>query len=828
MIKRIPSGILAGSILAALLFLMTLLALPALLDSNAVKGQIAQIFKKRTGRSLVIEGDLKFSFLPEAKITLGRTHIDNPEGFSQPSMAVFQGATLTVRGLGLLFGQLDVRELAINDLELTLERNPNGVTNWPELPADLITTTEWYPSQTGQSTPDKFADTLAARIGLAVFATVNKGGIQLQGAKIHWHDNMKGTHYSLDNVAVVSRSMGAGALGLELNGNWKRHHDDLHGRISLNYDAHDNNETLDLKHLHLFLSSQSNQIFLREAEFRVTADVTLDLQHRHVVLHDLEAGVSGWFTRYSLRDLAAVVKGTAEWDIDQAVGTMADARVSLKAHSDTLPPAGVDVRIRSGLNWQSQTDVLTLTGLHAEGPAAMRLQGDFLVRGIKGGADALAVNGQLHTEPFDPKALFIAMGQPLPRVMNTQNLVKGVLDATFQADRNGLRVDPFKLDLDATRMEGNVVWQGVSHPEIRFAVALDHIEVDRYWGLLPGIDKTTENKPLLAMLLPELSLAGLFGRLPKDLNVEGSLTSQAMQVSGAALEDFQLTMKAGDGVLTLDPFRFKLYQGEWKQKIQVDNRLADSKLLVEKEMKGIQILPFLSDIAAVNWLSGTMDLSGQVETSGKDSLTARKNLKGSYWLGMKNGLLQGVDLTESIRQIAVAVDGRPAKTVADETSSSPAQPGTTQPSTMISELTATARVGQGRLINNDLLAISHSSIIKGKGEANLVDMSVDYTFTADAQAALKGMNIPYWDRLEGAVLPIHIVGPIPLLKKPSLGEPQLTRRLMAAKQSHQGDSNPIGQSQQPYVDGPPFSNPVVDAAQRNRRPMTRWSHGLFP
>ncbi|MBF0422212.1 MAG: AsmA family protein [Magnetococcales bacterium] len=816
--KRIVSGVIAGLVLTAILVVVAYLVLPAALDSGVVKGKIAQVFKQKTGYPLTIKGDLKFSFLPDTTITLGRSYIENPSGFSQPHLADFEGATMVVRGIGLLLGQLDIRELSVDNLEVTLERKVDGSTNWPNLSESLSMIALGHKPETEL---DDTEDSLAIQVGLSGFSAIARGGIQLQGAKFHWHDYKKDASYSLENFSVVSRSLSNDAAELELNGNWKWHNDAIHGRISLDYNVHKNGNLLELKNTHLSLSSQSDRFFLREAECRMTSDVSLDMKRRNITLHDLEWGITGWFTRYALRDLDVVVKGTTEWDIDAAKGTMTDARLTFKIHSDDLPPAGLNVRLRSALTWQALPDLLTLSNLQADGPADTRLQGDLVLQGLLEGVTAINAQGNLRTQPFDPKALFVALGQPLPRAMDAQQSFKGSVEATFQANKDGVRADHFLINLDAaTRVEGNGSWQRAQHPEARFALSLDGIDLDRYWNLVEGGSRYPEAKPLTAMLVPEISLAGLLGRWPKDLSIEGSLTGGQVRVSGATLEDFQLHMKGQDGVLTLDPFRFRLYQGEWKQKIQVDNHGSDPKLLVEKEMKGIQLQPFLSAIAGVNWLSGTMDLSGQVETSGKDFASARKNLKGSYWLGMKNAALQGIDLTESIRQIAFAVDGRPVVAPVDD----PVNDGTAK--TTITELTATARASQGRLTNSDLLAISHSAVIKGKGEADLVNMTVDYTFTADAQAALKGMDFPYWDQLEGAVLPIHVVGPFTLLKKPSIGEPLLTRRLIAARQNHQlgtnlpGDQNFIGE-------GPPF-NPMVDAAQRNRRPMTRWSRGLFP
>lgn len=818
--NRRVGGIIAGVSLAAFLVFVVYVGLPTLLDSNVVKGKIARLVRDKIGRPLVIDGDVDISFFPNVRIVLGHCHIDNPEGFAGPVMAEFRGATVAVRLLGLLSGRLDVVELTLDGLEVTLESRDNGVTNWPDLAHSMASGAVWRQFEKTRSVArsvEFVKQWPPMEVGLFGLAAISSGNVHLTEAKIHWRDRKQGLRYSLENISAAGRLLGDGVVGVELAGNWKWHPMGVHGRVSLDYEVHDGGDKLALTGMRAFVASQSERFFLRESEYRASADVVLDIDDRVIAFNGMEMGLTGWFTQNSLRDLEVVVKGMAEWDIDKAVGRMADARLAFKAHSDDLPPAGMNLVVRSGLDWQSQTGLLTMAGVRAEGPAATRLQGDFTVAGLLEGLDKTSIKGKLAVETFDPKALLVAIGQKLPRVMQRDSLSRSTLGGSFEADAQGVRSDHFQLDLDDTHLLGKFSWRDSDPPEVRFDVSWDKLDVDHYWDFLATASGDhSESKPLAAILVPELSMAGLWSWFPENIDLQGSMRGQQVQVSGATLGDFQLAVSTKGGNLTMDPFQFQLYQGGWKQKVLVETRGGDSRMVVEKEMKGIQVQPFLTDVADVNWLSGTMDLSGQLETRGKNLLEARKNLKGSYWLGIKNGALQGIDLTETIRKIVAAVDGR---------SVSVAEGDQAKASTVLSELTATARVNQGRLTSSDLLAVSNSSIIKGKGEADLVEMTVDYTFSADAQAALKGMDIPYWDRLEGAVLPIHIVGPLQLLGKPNIGEPQLTRRVIAARQGQQGGSH--FQGQQPSMDNP-SSLPLADADQRNRHPVTRWRRGLFP
>ncbi|MBF0108519.1 MAG: AsmA family protein [Magnetococcales bacterium] len=817
--NRKQATIVIGLSLTAVVVIVLHAALPSFLDSQFIKEQIARLIREKTGRPMVIEGNLTFSFFPNVEIHLGPSRFQAAEGTASGPEAAFESAILVVRGTGLLLGRLDVVELALEDLRITLERGADGITRWPDL-GSIVGKTSWgrlrelASGHGSDGEPDS-----DIRTALSGLAAISMGKLQVEGARIHWRDRHRDIDHLLENVSILSHPLDGGGTGIEVSGNWKRSPIDAWGRVLLDYQVHEDGDTLEMANVHLVVTSHSEKIFLRESELRFTAGIDLDFGKRRVEAKDLELVLTGWFTDGSLRDMKTVVKGTALWEVDSATGTMDNVRLTSTVHTDELPPAGLNLSLRSAVTWREKEGVLNLSRMSLQGPADIRLAGDLDLRGLRNGWDDVTLSGSLASELFDPKALFLSLGQKLPRVFSQDLFAKGKFHGSFKADRQGIVLEPLHLDLDDTQMEGRLNWSRGTHDAVDFQLSMNHVDVDRYWDPMAPGNKLPENKPLAVLLIPEIALSGLLQRLPDDLRLKGILEGKKVRLSGAEVENFTLGMALEDRLLNLEPFQFGLYDGNWKQKVQIDGRGDETRMLVEKEMKGIQIQPFFKTIAGVDWLSGIMDLSGRVETSGNDSVSSRKNLKGSYWLGMKNGAFHGLDLTRSIRDLVAGIEGRPIQ-------AAPVREGVDDPVTSFSELTATARVGQGRLLNSDLLAVSNSSVIKGKGEVDLLALTVDYTFQADAQAALKGMDVPYWDRLEGAVLPISIVGPLSLSKKPQIGEPQLTRKILAARQNQNNNGAPLP-APNPFIDAPPFV-PMAESGPRNRHPMSRFKRGLFP
>ncbi|MGB5332786.1 MAG: AsmA family protein [Woeseiaceae bacterium] len=152
-------------------------------DPNDFRDDIADAVKERTGRDLVIEGDLSVAFFPWLAIEVGHTTLGNAPGFGDEPFAEFDRAKLSVRLLPMLFRQ----EVAIGTAELTalalnLEVDRSGRANWDDLFADEAATTAETGGDTGKA--------------------VEVSGIDVSDTTITYRDRQSGDTYVLSGMTM--------------------------------------------------------------------------------------------------------------------------------------------------------------------------------------------------------------------------------------------------------------------------------------------------------------------------------------------------------------------------------------------------------------------------------------------------------------------------------------------------------------------------------------------------------------------------------------------------------------------------------------------------
>ena len=80
--------------------------------------------------------------------------------------------------------------------------------------------------------------------------------------------------------------------------------------------------------------------------------------------------------------------------------------------------------------------------------------------------------------------------------------------------------------------------------------------------------------------MPEsLSVPGAIGIV--DLRLDGRLKAAQLKYAGIAMSGVEVTLRAADGRLRLDPLRARLYRGEYRGAISVDATGPQARLTTE-------------------------------------------------------------------------------------------------------------------------------------------------------------------------------------------------------------------------------------------------------
>ena len=89
----------------AALLVIAAIAVALLFDPNDFRDNIAAEVQQKTGRELVIEGDLDLSLFPWLAINVGRTTLGNAPGFTDEPFASFDKAELSVKLIPMLLSR---------------------------------------------------------------------------------------------------------------------------------------------------------------------------------------------------------------------------------------------------------------------------------------------------------------------------------------------------------------------------------------------------------------------------------------------------------------------------------------------------------------------------------------------------------------------------------------------------------------------------------------------------------------------------------------------------------------------------------------------------
>lgn len=117
-------------LLAVLLLVVGVIALPFLLPTDVYKAQIIAQAKLATGRDLKIDGVLKATLFPELGIEINKVRFANASGASEADMATMEQMVVGAELFPLLSGQVKVTHVTLVKPVIHLEVDEQGRANW--------------------------------------------------------------------------------------------------------------------------------------------------------------------------------------------------------------------------------------------------------------------------------------------------------------------------------------------------------------------------------------------------------------------------------------------------------------------------------------------------------------------------------------------------------------------------------------------------------------------------------------------------------------------------------------------------------------------------
>lgn len=311
--------------------------------------------------------------------------------------------------------------------------------------------------------------------------------------------------------------------------------------------------------------------------------------------------------------------------------------------------------------------------------------------------------------------------------------VKLALKSRVTASSDALKLANVDLKVDDSRLTGGIDIHNFASPALRFDLALDRIDLDRYLPATPEQPAAAGGKsaPAAAEKPVELPLATL-----RSLDVNGKLRIQDLKAFNLRSKDVRTQIAAKGGLITLGPNQAKLYDGSYRGQTVMDVRGKVPQYRMDESLEHVQIGPLLKDMQLFDNYTGTGNVAVKLTAQGFDARQIKQNLNGTANIAFRDGRIEGVDLVKLIDQARALADAAKGKPVTVKAQASD--------STVFKSLTANVKIANGIARNEDLNLDGVNLRATGRGSADLVHETLDYRMkvTVAGEAKSKGTTVP--------------------------------------------------------------------------------------
>jgi len=369
--------------------------------------------------------------------------------------------------------------------------------------------------------------------------------------------------------------------------------------------------------------------------------------------------------------------------------------------------------------------------------ADLQLDGGVNITGLD---KAPVVSGKLSVAKFDLRKLLQALGQAVPNTADANVLSAVALNADLSGGANSVKLSPLTVSLDDSKLTGSLSVANFAKPAIKFDLALDKIDADRY--LPPATQAKAATPGAAAAGASMLPLEQL-----RALNVDGKFELGQLKLSGLSMSNIGATVKAQGGTIKAAPLRAQLYGGSYAGNVGIDARGKVAKLSLNETIKGVNIAPLLKDLQGeTSPLEGTAEVRLKATTSGNNPDAMKRALNGSGKFSFANGAINGLNIAAMIRDAKAKILGGSATAA-----NAPKR-------TDFSVLGGTFVIKNGLVDNRDFAGKTPLLRIKGKGTADLVKEVLNYRTTTSIVATAKGQGGKDLKELAGLDIPLLITG----------------------------------------------------------------------
>lgn len=697
-------------------------------DPNDLRNQITQRVQDKTGRELVIEGDLSISTFPWVSANIGRTTLSDDAAFGEAPLLSFDSASASVKLLPLLKKQIQLGTTSIDGAEVNLVRMSDGRSNWNALMDAVNGNAEAEQAPTPESASG--------------FQTQSLGAIDVSNATIIFKDARPGGAFETLTVSGLDLKTGELAPGAPFDVQ-------LASRLEATNVGVDVSLKATAEMTDTALSLESPRLTLAGSHYAVPFnqfDIELDTEALTLGESDVDMGNAtvNW-TVQGGREAAETVAGGS--------GVLSVSSLSVNGEDINVaqPELSFDVALKDGgavstakgsvssadiavngseLKAQRPVVEATVKGESIPGSAEeFALNLDDLALNLDNGAlnisqyvadvfglsakgkltgsnvlEAATLSGPVEVEPFNLRALLESVGVELTTT-DANALTRMSGNASLRVTPNGFELRDLNATLDDSQITGLVKLVGDT-PEL--SLSMDKLKLDGY--LSPPDDTAGEDRAVDAIELPAQTV--------RDLNVNAQLSIGDLTVGGIESSDVEVQLNASNGSVRLHPMRANLYGGSYSGDMRVNAQGELPQVSLNESFNNVDFGAFTQAIAGTQRLTGRVTGALKMTAEGHNTRDLKATSNGTVSFAFADGVLDGVNVMETVRNIVAAANKEPL---------TPDEPNKTE----FRSLKGTATISEGVLANNDLNIDIPLMRIGGKGKLDLNTKAIDYRVSAN-------------------------------------------------------------------------------------------------
>lgn len=684
-IFKLVAWILGG--LIALIVLAAVLIV-MFVDPNDYRDDIERAVETKTGRDLQLTGDLELTLFPWISLHTGAASLGEAKGFGTEPFVSIKEAQVSVRFWPLLRGQVEAGKVRLVGARIRLVTDAQGKNNYDDL---------------GSKSAEPEAQT-----GPMTLPTLS--GVEIVDATVVQENRQTGTRRVLSQFNLETGRIEAG--------------DPFDLKTDFNY-QHSADLTVASKVAARITADPNGQLYLLEK-----ADMAFALKGPTYPAEGLPVKITA---------------DKVQADLGKGQHTLEDFALTARYKSKDAKTDGLPVEIKAdSLVADLRAQTLKLSDLSmkvADAQLKGQLQGQEII-------DAPHLTGTLQLPETSLKSLLAQAGIVLPATRDPKVYERLSFEGAIDITRTSASIDKAVLKLDDTTARGSVGIADFASKALRFDLAVDRIDADRYRAPEPPhVDKKGEKKAAETKEAAPSTPAPIPLELLRTLNLRGNLKVGEAKFANMKFTDLQLGITARNGEVELQPLAAKMYEGSYQGVVTIDATGDVARLGMEQRVQGVNFAPLLKDGFETTRISGKGNATLKVTAAGRTTDALVKTLNGTMDFAVADGALEGADLWYEIRRARALFKRETAPT-----RTGPAR-------TTFDSLKGTGVFKNGVLSNDDLDVSAQYLKVKGQGTVDLPASAIDYRLVAQVlRIPAEGTDAAQMKELVDAEIPVQVTG----------------------------------------------------------------------